>query len=149
MGRAMSNVTLVNFQSHPGRGANSPAGEESEYKLPRMPKLSLIININAAILAAILTVVFTIINQHKFIENIVHFSNLILCFAFGGIIAVMSCFFDYKARVIYTRAASKKRLIADVAETYDSCAFVIFGASLAIFAWGLYLTFYLVRNAFL
>lgn len=149
MGRTVSNVTRVDFRHHPGRGKSSSEYDDLDYKLPRLPKLSLIINIIAAILAAILTVVFTIINQHKFIENIVHFSNLILCFAFGGIIAIMSCLLDYKARVGYASAPSKKTIIADVAEIYDFCAFVIFSASLAIFAWGLYLTFYLVRNAFL
>jgi hypothetical protein len=118
------------------------------YSLPAMPKLSIIININAAILVAILTVVFTVMNHHKLIETIITFSNLMLCFTFGAIVAILSCLFDYKARAIYSVGAPKKRLLADVAEIYDVCAFMIFAASLMIFVWGSYLTFYLVRGAF-
>ena len=118
------------------------------YSLPAMPKLSIIININAAILVAILTVVFTVMNHHKLIETIIMFSNLMLCFTFGAIVSILSCLFDYKARAIYSSGASKKLLLVDVAEIYDVCAFMIFAASLMIFVWGSYLTFYLVRGAF-
>lgn len=121
---------------------------DRHYSLPSMPKLSIIININAAILVAILTVVFTVMNHHRLIETIITFSNLMLCFTFGAIVAILSCLFDYKARSIYSAGASKKRFLADVAEIYDVCAFIIFTASLVIFVWGLYLTFSLVRGAF-
>jgi hypothetical protein len=121
---------------------------ERPYSLPAMPKLSIIININAAILVAILTVVFTVMNHHKLIETIITFSNLMLCFTFGAIVSILSCLFDYKARAIYSSGASKKLLLVDVAEIYDVCAFIIFAASLMIFVWGSYLTFYLVRGAF-
>ena len=117
------------------------------YSLPTIPKLSIIININAVILVAILTVVFTVMNHHKLIETIITFSNLMICFTFGAVVSILSCLFDYKARSIYSSGGSKKLLLADVAEIYDVCAFIIFAASMMIFVWGSYLTFYLVRGA--
>jgi hypothetical protein len=87
-------------------------------------------------------------NHHKLIETIIMFSDLMLCFTFGAIVSILSCLFDYKARAIYSSGASKKLLLVDVAEIYDVCAFMIFAASLMMFVWGSYLTFYLVRGAF-
>jgi len=128
--------------------AHFPSLHEFQYRLPSLPKASVIANINAAILAAILTVVFTMVNQHKFIDSILYFSNLILCFTFGAIVAVLSCVFDYKARTIYRASASKKLFLIDVGEIYDATALCIFIASLGIFVWGSYLTIFLVRSAF-
>ncbi len=135
-------------QHHSDWDSSLSTSNDRSYSLPAMPKLSIIININAAILVAILTVVFTVMNHHKLIETIITFSNLMLCFTFGAIVAILSCLFDYKARAIYISGASKKLILVDVAEIYDICAFIIFAASLMIFVWGSYLTFYLVRGAF-
>ena len=144
----MQHTVLERHHDTQGPTAYLSALSDTPYSLPSMPKLSIIININAAILAAILTVVLTIMNQHRFIESIITFSSLILCFTFGAAVSTLSCLFDYKARMIYNTAESKKILLIDVAEIYDMCAFMIFVASLAIFSWGSYMTFYLVRGAF-
>jgi hypothetical protein len=118
------------------------------YRLPRLPKASLIANLNATILAAILTVIFAISDQHKLIESIIYFSSLIPCFALGAAAAISSCFFDYKAKAIYAKSVSDIILLLGVAEIYDACALWIFITSLAIFTWGSYSTLYLLRNAF-
>ena len=144
----MQHTTLEQHHADSDWDSHLSPLNDSPYSLPAMPKLSIIININAAILAAILTVVFTVMSHHKLIETIITFSNLMLCFTFGAIVAILSCLFDYKARAIYSAGASKKLLHADIAEIYDVCAFIIFSASLMIFVCGLYLTFYLVRSAF-
>lgn len=143
----MEQSVSAHNSAHDGQSMYLSAIEQTSYRIPAMPKLSIIVNINAAILAAIMTVVFTIIDQHKFIDTVVRFSSLILCFTFGSAVSLLSCAFDYKARKIYDGSASKKVLLLDVAEIFDMCAFMIFVASLAIFVWGAYMGFYLVRGA--
>ncbi len=62
--------------------SNFRAISDSQYRLPMLPKISVILNINSAILAMILTVVFTIIDQHRLVDSIVYLSHLIFCFTF-------------------------------------------------------------------
>ncbi|MGA8172298.1 MAG: hypothetical protein WB816_15910 [Methylocystis sp.] len=143
----MSDIVMTKHYRDLDRADDLPLLGVSEYRLPSLPKLSVIANMNSAILAMILTVVFTLINQHGFVESIVYFSNLILCFGLGSIIAAASCVFDYMARRIYNSGGYKKLVIMDIAEIYDACALCVFVASLAIFTWGLYMTFHLLRNA--
>jgi hypothetical protein len=126
-----------------------PAGGfAGDYRLPALPKMSAIANINAAIAATILTVVFTIVNQHKLIESIVDFSNLILCFAFGAGVSLLSCVLDYRSRRLYRSAVGAKAYFVDVGNIYDSCAFCVFVASLAIFVFGCFFGGGLIWGAF-
>jgi hypothetical protein len=144
----VSDIVITKNYSKLDDVEDMPLFSMSEYRLPSLPKLSIIANINSAMLAAILTVVFTLVNQRSFIESIVYFSNLILCFGLGSIVAALSCIFDYMARNIYSNRSFKKLVIVDVAEIYETCALCVFVASLAILTWGLYMTFHLLRNAF-
>lgn len=148
MERSVNNIVSQQHYSDIDDATQLPQLYDFEYRLPPLPKVSVIANVNAAILAAILAVTLTLLDQHKFIDTVIYFSGLIPCFTFGAIVAVLSCFFDYRARTIYNKSISKKLLLIDIGEIHDACALWIFVASLTIFTWGCYLTFYLLRNAF-
>jgi hypothetical protein len=145
----MTHIPFDNNYHTQEKAAHIILDNDYYYRIPLLPKIGIIINFSSAILSGILTVVFTIMDQHKFIQTILQFSNLMLCFAFGAVVAVIACIFDYRARHIYRSSASKKPIKADVADIYDVCALIIFVASLAIFTFGVYLTVYLVRIALL
>ena len=142
----MNNTISKQRDKHIDKSTYSPP--RYRYRLPRLPKLSLIANVNAAIMAAILTIIFTIPDQHKLAVPSSYFLYLVSFFAFGAAAAISSCFFDYKAKETYSKSVSDIVLLLGVAEIYDACALWIFITSLAIFAWGSYSTLYLLHNAF-
>lgn len=148
MGWFVNNITFQQRDGHLSDATYLQHNHQYKYRLPPLPKLCLIANFNAAIFVAFLTVIFAISDQHKLVDSIVYFSSIIWCFALGAAAAVSSCFFDYKARVIYSKAASDIISLLGVAEIYDACVLSILITSLAIFTWGSYSTLYLIRNAF-
>ena len=110
----MTDISFMNLQVNPDAGANSSELKEAQYRLHALPKMSIVININAAILSAILIVLVAIINRHALLENVSYFITMIACFTSGSLVAVVSCIFDYKASCIYNKS-TKKRMFVDIA----------------------------------
>jgi hypothetical protein len=127
---------------------DAPFGEEDQYKMPLVPKIALILNINATMWAATITVVVTVLRHNNNIENIVAISNLILCFIVGAVVAGLSCCCDYAARRLYKIEASKKVARSSFAEICDVSAIGIVLASFGILVWGVWSLFSLSCVAF-
>jgi hypothetical protein len=146
IGCSMTDISFTNLQVNPDAGASPRELKEAQYRLPALPKMSIVFNINAAILSPILTVLFALVNRHAFLENAGYLIIMIAYFTFGSLVAVASCIFDYKATCVYNKSTTKKRTFVDFAEICDGCVFVTYMASLVIFTSGAIFEFYLVSN---
>ncbi|MCC3247027.1 hypothetical protein LG047_17165 [Methylocystis sp. WRRC1] len=126
------------FSSHTHHQDDEHDAPEEGYRIPLGPKVALILNINAAIWAAAVTVIVTVTRRENNIEQIASLSNLILCFLVGVVIAMLSCGCDRAARNMYRREAAQKKAWFGVAEICDISAVGALAAAFAIFAWGVW-----------
>ena len=113
-------------------------GEEKIYRIPVAPKIALILNVNAAIWAAAVTLIVTVMRTENNIERIVSLSNLIPSFLIGATVAALSCACDRVARGLYEREAKRAQAWRGVAEICDVSAVGVVLAAYAIFAWGIW-----------
>ena len=71
----MTDISFTNLQVNPDAGASPRELKEAQYRLPALPKMSIVFNINAAILSPILTVLFALVNRHAFLENALSYNH--------------------------------------------------------------------------
>jgi hypothetical protein len=121
---------------------------DHDYALPTLQTVAVALNANAAICASIATVIITIMNQHNYLNSIVSMSKLILCFIVGSAVSLISLLLDFTARAAYKREASKPSAFSKCASIFDYLAVGVMLASITVFGWGLWESFFSFRDSF-
>lgn len=106
------------------------------YTLPILPKIGVVVNVNAAIALFIPIVLITLINRQDNVHSIVVLSKLIFCFWIGAAIAVSSGLCDYVARKMYQIEKLRQGFFWKCADLFDYSAVGMSFASMVIFCWG-------------
>jgi hypothetical protein len=138
-GRKMTDISLEPDRRAPKSATQPPREAEVEFHLPILPKVGLIANIVAAIWMSVAAVVATLLNPPENVGLIVLFSNLILCFLTGAIVAGISSLVDWAAKKAYKSEATKKNIFSKCADVIDFSAVGFMVASLAVFSWGVWM----------
>jgi hypothetical protein len=135
----MTDISFEPDHRAPRNAAESPTEAEVEFHLPILPKVGLIVNIVAAIWMTVAAVIATLLNPHENIGLIVLFSNLVLCFLTGAIVAGISSLVDWAAKKAYKSEATRKSILSKCADVIDFSAVGFMVASLAVFSWGVWM----------
>jgi len=134
----MTDFTASKVHAHYRDQDDNDDGDQEAQDLPIIPKLAIVLNLNAAILTAITVIVIFAINNFKGSEQIYTIATLIPCFLIGSAVAVLSVALDHLARSLHASGAGAPSRYAKFAEIFYYSALSVLFASLAIFGWTLW-----------
>jgi hypothetical protein len=108
------------------------------YSLPLIPKISLIMNFNAAIWTGVVILILAVVRKAVGVQQIVDLTSLMVCLFIGAAVAALSICFDVLARKLYKAEAGGAKTLSRWAEVFDFTAIGVMLASMGVFVWGLF-----------